>query len=882
MTAEAEKTFYLVDAHAYLHRAYHALLPSQLRNKAGDPVWALYGFARMLLSLIKRRKPDYLAVCFDTPEPTFRHKVFKEYKATRAKLDGDLIRQLDRAERMVQVMGIPTVALPGYEADDLLATLARKGTGEGMNVVLVSGDKDALQLVGGPIKVWNEARGVFFGPEKVVEKFKVRPDQLVDYLAIVGDSSDNVPGVPGIGAVGAAKLLGKFGSLGSLLKAAHKGHRDIPAQAARSLVENEGQALMSRGLIVLNDGAPIQTEPSQCRVALHSKEDLTKVFGEFGFKSLLSEILGNGAEAPAPLAAGGAATLELRFVPVEPKALLAAARKSKAIAVAVGKPDQPDLLHAARPMVALALPDGRAATFADAGFDKHRADLKRLLASPRIDKIGHDLKSAQRMLREPGIELRGALSDTMLAAYCLDPSRAKYDLNAVLNEAGAAELPAEEVARSLARQAAAVWALQEYVESELLDAKLVSLYRDLEMPLLSVLEAMEGAGIVVDAAHLRSLGREFESKIAGIVAEIDAIAGVAINLRSPKQLAELFYDKLGLPVIHKTKKGGRSTDEEALVALAPRHEIPAKIIDYRELTKLQSTYVAALLEKIDPKTRRVHSHFNQTGTATGRLSSLDPNLQNIPVRTPHGRKIRRAFTAEKGSVLLSADYSQIDLRVLAHLSGDEALRAAFVHGGDIHRKTASEVFGVAPAKVDREMRRRAKAVNFGIVYGQSAHGLSQELGITRAEAQSFIKAYFSRYLGVERWIKKTLEAARRDGAVATLRGRIRRIPDIHSRNFQIRSFNERVAVNTPIQGSSADIIKVAMINIYRAMSESRKWKARLVLQVHDELIFEVPAGEARAFGRWVRREMETAVRLVVPVVVDVKAGPNWDEMEGLA
>jgi len=618
-------------------------------------------------------------------------------------------------------------------------------------------------------------------------------------------------------------------------------------------------------------GAP--TYFGDCSVKLESTEPLQKLFTRFEFHSLLREF------SAEPMGGGDGGGLELVFKKSDPKRFLQASRKAASVSVAAGKPVQPDLLHGSSVMVALALPDGRAAVYADADLERNRAALAKLLAAPKPAKCGHDVKAVLRLLRESGLDLSAPESDTMLAAYCLDPSRGRYGLEDVLMDMGAGKLPAEEPAAGLARRAAAVWPVRERLEAEIKDRGLEGLYRKVELPMVEVLAEMELAGVALDTVYLGKLRVEFEERIAGLKKEIDALAGVEINLRSTKQLGELFYDKLGLPVVHKTKKGGRSTDEEALRSLARLHPIPGMIIEYRELTKLQSTYVIALGEKLDPSTGRVHSHFNQSGTATGRLSSLDPNLQNIPIRTPLGRKIRRAFHAEKGHILLSADYSQIDLRVLAHLSADPALAGAFKKGGDIHRRTAAEVFGVAPDEVDKDMRRRAKAVNFGIVYGQSAHGLAAELEIPRAEAQEIIDRYFATYAGVRRWIDATLESARKDGSVRTLLGRVRELPDIRSRNFQSRSFSERIAMNTPIQGTSADIIKAAMIAIHKEMTAKRSWQARLILQVHDELVFELPEAELSRFGLWVRREMEEAVPLDVPLIVDLKAGPNWLEME---
>lgn len=867
----AEKRLYLVDAHAYLHRAYHALPP--LTTKAGEPVGALYGFARMLLLLLKRDKPDLLAVCFDTPEPTFRHKAYKEYKATRKEIDEDLKKQLALAHEMVQAMGLPSAEAPGYEADDLMATLARKAVGEGLRVVLVSGDKDALQLVDDRIQVLNEAKGELLDSRKVAEKFKVEPGQIVDYLALLGDSSDNVPGVPGIGAVGAAKLLGRFGSLEKLLAAARKGHPEIPPKAAKALVDNEAAALQGRELVTLDQKAPVALKPGECVPEFKPTDRLVALFQRFEFRTLLKEL-----GAPELQAPGRAPAAEsFRFKETDPKEWLKAARSAREVGLAAAKPEQPDLLHSAAPMVALALPDGRAATFADEAFARHKKELAGLLADPKVAKRTHDLKAVLRVLGSAGLRLEGAADDAMLAAYCLDPGRPRYDLAALLKDRGEADLPAEEPGKALARRAACAGALAGGLLEELKAKGLGGLYRDLELPLAEILAGMEEAGVALDEPYLRKVGVEFDEKIAQLKAEIDALAGVEINLNSPKQLAGLLFETLGLPVVHKTPKGGPSTDEETLRVLASKHPIPAKIIDFRELAKLKSTYVEGLLAKVDPD-GRVRSSFNQTGTVTGRLSSEDPNLQNIPIRTPHGRKIRRAFVAGKGNVLVAADYSQIDLRVLAHLSGDPALRAAFSDGTDVHTKTAAEVFDVPPDRVDARMRRAAKAVNFGIVYGQTPHGLSQALGIPFGEARDYIRRYFARYRGVEAWIQENLSRAKREGFVKTLLGRVRHLPDLHSGNFQVRSFNERAACNTPIQGTSADIIKAAMINVHRGLAREG-FGARLVLQVHDELIFEAPEKRAREFGAWVRREMEGAVSLDVPVAVDVQWGPNWDALE---
>ena len=877
--ADTRKTFYIVDAHAYLFRAYHAMPP--LTTKSGEPVGALFGFARMLQSLQNAKKPDFIAVCFDSKEKTFRHEKFAAYKATRPDVDDDLISQLELAEELVKALGLPTSKAPGFEADDLLATLARKGVKQGLRVILVTGDKDAFQLVDDDIQVWNEAKQKFFDAEAVFEKMQVRPDQIIDYLTIVGDSSDNVPGVKGIGAKGAAKLLGEFGTLDKIVKAAHKGHASIKPKATQSLMDSEKSAAESKELVTLHEKAPMELNPKKCVFKIEDVKASEAFLTRMEFHRLRKKLHGGAEEAPVAAAPSPAAVatvvddepggVTVSFAKTDPKVVLEAALKASRITISVEAPVQADLLNAGKPVIAIALADGRTAVFADEAFSKHTKGLEKLFKGSRPLKDGFDLKAARRLLLDAGMAFKGMGDDAYVAAYCVDPTRGKYDLAALVSERGGGKPPEGDVA---CWNAAAASALCETLIAQVRLLGREGLYNCIELPIVLVLSEMERRGVYVDGSYLKELRVEFDKKIRTLQIKIDKLAGVEINLRSPKQLGELLYDKLGLPVIHKTKKGAPSTDEEAMRALADQHPIPAKIIEYREVTKLQSTYVIALLEKIDSKTKRVHSHFNQGGTATGRLSSTDPNLQNIPIRSEMGRKIRAAVRAEKGKVLLAADYSQIDLRVLAHLSEDKALCDAFRSGGDIHRRTAAEVFGVDPEAVDKEMRSRAKAVNFGIVYGQSAFGLSAELGITRGEAAEFIKKYKERYPGVTAWMAEILEAARVDLSVETMLGRVRPLPDINAKNFQVRAFNERVAINTPIQGTSADIIKAAMLKIYAEDPD-----APLVLQVHDELVFEVPKKDVKTYGRWIKEQMETAVLLDVPVIVDVKAGADWNSME---
>lgn len=852
---------FLIDASAYIHRAYHALPP--LKNSTGEPVGALYGFIRMLLGLIRREKPEYLAVCFDAPGPTLRHQAYAEYKATRKETDGDLKSQLKLARPLIEAMGLASYELPGYEADDLMATLAELCPEKGGEAVLVTTDKDAMQLVRAGVRILHEGKYEFFNEEKVVEKYGVRPDQIVDYLTILGDASDNVKGVAGIGAVGAAKLLQKFGTLAKAIEAAKAGDPAVAPKAAQALRDGEEQALASRKLIVLDRKAPIDCSIDKLRLKEFEAEKLIPLLKRFEFHSLIKDIFPDrsGAAAPVP-----------EPIKVRPaigiSAFLKTAAKTDRVAVGLCRMPQSELFAAqgADCSIALALPNGQAAWFECADIEANRQALTKLFDS-KIEKVGHELKPVFTHLRRFGVSVSGPVFDTMLASFCVNPGNGSYKFEGV---------EGEDARTTALRCLAGIWAETDRLKAALKEAGLVELYDGLEQPLTNILSKMEAEGVLVDKGYLLELQKEFEKKIEELKKEIDVLAGRSININSPKQLAQLLFEELRLPVIHKTPKGDPSTGEETLRALMDQHPVPARIIDFREVSKLKSTYVDGLLARIDAGTGRVHTTFNQAGAATGRLSSIDPNLQNIPIRSPMGQRIRRAFIARPGWVLLSADYSQIDLRVLAHLSEDPALVKAFRENKDIHLLTASEVFGIKPDQIDPEMRRRAKAVNFGIVYGQTPHGLSQELKIPFAQAKEYITKYFERYAGVAAWSKKTLDEARANQHVRTMLGRRRLLPDIMAKNTAVRQFTERVAVNTPIQGTSADIIKQAMVNIDRKLG---KWKAIPLLQVHDELVFECPAAEAEKFGPWAAREMENAVKLKVPLVVDVKIGPNWQDMK---
>jgi len=891
-----KKTFYLIDANGYIHRAYHALPP--LTNSKGEPVQAVFGFARMLLKILRAGKPDYMAVCFDTAAPTFRHKAYADYKGHRKPTEDALLFQLPLAKEMVERWGFPTLAVDGYEADDIIATLADQGADDGLHVVIVTGDKDALQLVNGDISVLNEMRNVTYTPVEVEKKYGLTPRQMVDYFALTGDSVDNVPGVPGVGEKTATQLLQTYGTLDKLFK--HTG--ELKGALKTRLEENHKQALMSRDLVVLDRKVPLKLKPKDCVFKGTEPAEIAEFFKRMEFNALVQEV--GAAPAPKGERVVHAVKTEKDFAALS-KALGAAKELSVDVETTGLNPLRVGLVG-----IALCTKPGEAWYIPYAHNEIAAAHQKEIqgwtkdivgpfLADPNLPKVGHNLKYDLLILRRHGLPLGGVDFDTLIASYCLNPSRLNHGLKDLCRDTlgesmtaideligrGAKQITMDHVAVSRAADYAGAdvevsLRLKKEFAPLIKEKKLEKLFHEVEMPLVTLLAEMEETGVRVDLAYLEKLGARFSDEIAALEKEIHKLAGQEFNLNSSKQLSAVLFEKLKLPVIRRTKTG-ISTDEEVLRKLSAQHPLPAKMVEYRELTKLKSTYIDALLALADPKTSRVHTNFNQAVAATGRLSSTDPNLQNIPIRTDHGREIRKAFVPEKGHVFLAADYSQIDLRVLAHVSGDKALLDAFRRGGDIHAATAREIFGLKDDdKPSADQRRVAKSVNFGIVYGQTAFGLSQQLGIDMAEAREYIEKYLARYGGVRQWIDRTLHQARKDGFVTTILNRVRYLPEINAANHAVRSFAERTAMNTPIQGSSADIIKVAMLQVAEKL-EAKKLKSRLLLQVHDDLLLEVPKGEVDDAAALVRTTMEGAVKLDVPIVADVKTGVNWSEMEPL-
>ncbi len=794
-------------------------------------------------------------------------------------------------------------AVPGHEADDLIATLAHRGAQKKWPVVIVTADKDALQLVGGPVTVFNESRGVRYDPAAVEQKYGLTPGQLLDFFALTGDASDNVPGVPGVGEKTATALLQKYKTLDGIYK-----HLDEVKGALRDkLRDHERDARMSRDLVTLDTDAPVELDLDAARPPAVPPPSLTDFLRRWEFNSLLPEL--NTAPVPSTPEAPPAPVAAPRRVRVvltkdELKALVARARKAEELSVDV-ETTGTDTVDSRLVGIALAMAPGEG-WYVPIGhralgdpvqlpFEEVRAALKDLFIDPALPKVGQNLKFDSQILAAAGLPLSPLAFDTLVGSYCLHPSRPNHGLKALAldmlgeamtpigqligtgaNQIGMDQVKVEDAAPYAAADAEVTLRLAARMKTDLKEKGLENLFHEVEMPLVPVLAGMETAGIGLDVPYLEGLAKEFGHALLAVEKEIHALAGGPLNVNSPKQLAQVLFEKLKLPVVRKTKTGF-STDEETLQKLAPHHPLPERILVHRELAKLKSTYIDGLLETVKPS-GRVHTRFNQAGTATGRLSSSDPNLQNIPIRTEHGRKIRRAFVPASGCVFLSADYSQIDLRVLAHVSGDPALTAAFRRGEDIHAATARDIFGLAAgAPVTEDQRRVAKSVNFGIVYGQTGFGLAQQLGLPIGQAQAYINAYLDKYHGVKKWIAAIVEEARAKGYVTTLLNRRRYLPEIKAANAAVRAFAERTAMNTPIQGTSADIIKVAMRDVARLIGK-KGWAARMLLQVHDDLLFEVPRDELATVAEPLRKAMESALALDVPVVVDLKTGPNWADM----
>lgn len=896
----AGKTVYVVDSHSLIYQVFHAM--PDMTSPAGQPVGAVHGFTRDMLDLLEHKKPDYLFCAFDAHGDTFRHAIYDQYKIQREAMPEELRPQIGNIQRMLAALAVPVLSVEGFEADDILATLARRVAELGGECYLVTGDKDCRQLIRDRVWVYNIRKNQNFDAAALHEEWGVRPDQVVDFQSLVGDSVDNVPGVPLIGPKLARELLEKYGTLEEVLV-----HADEVAGAKRkeNLKNFGAQALMSRQLVKLKDYMQLDIDWTAGRVGGIRRDEVQDLCREFGFRTL-AERLGKLTVQDAP--AAWKADYRTVATPEELTRLAAEmARQPRIVLDTETTSINPRFAEivgysfAWKPGEAYYVPVRAPQGEPQITPDMAREILRPVLENPVVQKIGQNLKYDMVVLRTAGVELQGAAFDTMVADYLLDPGERNHNLDDLakrfLNhdtikieeligtgkqQKQMNQVPVELITRYAAEDADVPMRLVGILERRLREEGLLELFSTLEMPLVEALVELEYNGIRIDVPRLAELSRRFAERIATLEMEIYEIAGRKFNLDSPKQLAEILFKELKLPVLKKTKTGA-STDVEVLTELAKQHPLPAKIIDYRQNAKLKSTYVDALPELVHPVTGRVHSSFKQDVAATGRLSSTDPNLQNIPVRTDAGREIRSAFLpGPPGWKLLTADYSQIELRVLAHFSGDTTLKEAFAHDEDIHARVASEVYEVPLDQVTREMRRSAKAINFGVIYGQSAFGLAKSLDIEKEEAARFIDAYFARYPGVDAFMDRVLADARRQGFVTTISGRRRAVEGVRDPSERIdsrqRIMPERIAINTVIQGSAADLIKMAMINVLGRLRRERR-QAKMLLQIHDELVFEAPPEELSELGALVVAEMSGVGNLSVPLKVDVKTGLNWAECE---
>jgi len=884
-------TLFLIDGNNYVFRAFYAI--PNLTNSKGFPTNAIYGFATMLIRIIKEWKPDYIAVAFDVKGPTFRHEAYELYKATRRAMPETLIPQIPYIKDMVRGFSIPVLEKPGIEADDIIGTLAKRYSEQDMKVFIVSGDKDMMQLVGENVVIIDTMKDKVFDAAAVKEKFGVPPEQVVEIMGLTGDKTDNIPGAPGIGPKGALRLIEEYGTVENVLKNVD---RIKNAKAKECIRLHRDQIIMSRELVRIRTEEDVPFELADGRSGnLPDGEALKALFKEFEFSSLLQELMIReeqmaGQYQTILTEAGLFETFEeirtaghfsLDLILSSPEAM-----RAGIVGIALG----------ISPGKAVYIPLGHSYAGAPSQLAPEQVwqGISPLLGDAAILKHGHDLKTIQIVLARNGLPLRGLGCDTMIGAYVLNPSRHGFDLPDLVQDhlnrriitvkevagSGVKQLPpdiipVDKMAPYACLRADAVLSLVASLTEALTGVQLISLFRDVETPLITILARMEQKGVLIDTELLHAMSLELQQLLEISADKIYRLAGEKFNIQSPKQLQQILFDKLRLAKGKKTKDG-YSTDIDVLSSLARHHELPAEILAYRSISKLKSTYIDALPSLVHPQTGRVHTSYNQAVTATGRLSSSNPNLQNIPIRTIEGKRIRQAFIAPAGSKLISADYSQIELRVLAHLSEDRTLIDAFHSGEDIHSRTASTIFGVFPELVNEEMRRQAKVINFGILYGMSAFGLAKELNLTQKLAQAYIDEYFLKYAGVKCYLDRILAQARQDGYVCTLLNRRRYIPEINAANANIRQFAERMAVNTPIQGTAADLIKLAMIRI-SARLKTQDLTAAMIMQVHDELVFEVPEGEVETVIALVKEEMEQVMVLRVPLKVAVSYGRNWDD-----
>ena len=899
-------TLVLVDGSSYLYRAFHAL-PS-LSNSRGEPTGAVYGVVNMLRKLLADHDPEYIAVVFDAKGKTFRDDLFAAYKAHRPPMPDELSSQIEPLHAIVRAMGLPLLMIEGVEADDVIGTLAAQATAAGLDTLISTGDKDMAQLVTPGVTLIDTMKDARYDRAGVAEKFGVPPERIVDYLALIGDSSDNIPGVPGVGPKTAVKWLGEYGSLDEIVKRAG----DIPGKAGESLRAALTNLPLARQLATIKCDVPLGSAPRELTRQPPDEPRLRELYSRLEFKSWLAQLGGLNPPLAAPTTASGAG-----YVTIHDQATLAAwltrlesaplfAFDTETTDINVMNAELVGVSFTDRADEGAYVPLAHAYPGAPAQLDRSEvlARLKPLLEDPSRKKVGQNLKYDMSVLANYAIELRGIEFDTMLESYVLDSTASRHDMDSLAlkylghktvkyedvagkgkSQINFREVPIEQASHYAAEDADITWRLHAALWPRIQEQPaLERLFREIEMPLVPILSRIERHGVKIDADMLRRQGGELAKRMMELEREAHDLAGQPFNLASPLQIQDILYQKLKLPVLKKTPKGQPSTAEEVLQELALDYPLPQIILEHRGIAKLKSTYADKLPEMVNPRTGRVHTSYHQAVAATGRLSSSDPNLQNIPVRTAEGRRIRQAFVAEPGYKILSADYSQVELRIMAHLSQDDGLLKAFASGADVHRATAAEVFSVTPELVSDDMRRNAKAINFGLIYGMSAFGLAQQLRIERAAAQQYIDLYFARYPQVKAFMDRTREQARARGFVETVFGRRLHLPEINAANQARRQYAERTAINAPMQGTAADLIKLAMAKVDTWLRESGA-DVKMIMQVHDELVFEVAEAELTRAPDTIRCCMVevgepsplSPAGLSLPLVVDIGMGDNWDQ-----
>jgi len=911
-----KKLLTLVDGSYYLFRAYHAM--PGLTNSQKEPTGAIFGVINMLRKLIKEEQPDYFAVVFDAKGKSFRNDLYPEYKANRPPAPPDLVAQIEPLHEIIRALGVPLLLIDNVEADDVIATLAARAAGAGLQTLVSTGDKDLAQIVNDDIHLINTMNNTRFDRDGVIEKYGVPPERIVDYLALIGDTSDNVPGIPKVGPKTAVKWLTEHGSLDEIVARADS----FPGKVGEYLRENLEQIPLSKELVTLKTDLELPVEPKRLLIADQDKVALREHYRRWGFRSWLPDVNGAGRaapETPAPAqeqetSAGLQDEQDVETTEEKYETVLTVEHLERWVDKLAGaeifafdtettsldymRAELVGLSFSVRPGEAAYVPVAHDYDGAPKQISRRKVleKLRPLLESDTPRVVGQNLKYDRNVLANYRIELNGIAHDSMLQSYVLDSVGTRHDMTSLARKyldktvtsyedvAGKGakqvsfnQVPVEQAAAYAAEDADITLRLHRTLWPKLAaQPGLRELYTRIEMPLLDVIARMERNGVLVDKEMLKRQSDELKEQMQEVEQQAHRLAGQSFNIGSPKQIQEVLYEKMQLPVTAKTPTGQPSTAESVLQELAAEHELPALILRHREFSKLKSTYTDRLPGQVNPVSRRVHTSYHQAVAATGRLSSSDPNLQNIPIRTEEGRKIRRAFIASPGNVLLAADYSQIELRIMAHLSADAALLAAFAAGSDIHRATAAEVFGASMAEVSPEQRRAAKAINFGLIYGMSAFGLARQLGIDRGSARRYVEKYFERYPGVKEYMDATRIRARETGYVETVFKRRLYLPDIAARNAARRQYAERTAINAPMQGTAADIIKRAMIEIDKKLLRSGK-NIRMIMQVHDELVFEVAEAEVVEYAREIRNLMSGAAGLSVPLIVDIGTGANWDE-----